>query len=171
MCREASNSSIPIRNRGTNSGYPIYPSECFDKSKFQKNVRKSDPKTGKSRWFLSRKIEVFCDISENLKIQPRNNPITRAAHVAKSENSQNYECLGAFLNGKEWSDGAGNSANRKISARRFSSLVHFFFSTRSRNFFMTSQSRVILEKSMIFDGFVLEFSCYRLYKCLSVENE
>ena len=50
----------------------------------------------------------------------------RDGHVADSEKSQNYKCLDHFLNGKECSDGAGNRRNRKISSRRFSSLVFFF---------------------------------------------
>ena len=52
--------------------------------------------------------------------------VSRDGHIANSENSQNYECLDSFLLSKECSDGAGNSANRKISKRRFSSLVLIF---------------------------------------------
>ena len=51
---------------------------------------------------------------------------SRDGHVANSENSQILPTLTAEMNGKECSDGAGNRRNRKISSRRFSSLVHFF---------------------------------------------
>ena len=47
-------------------------------------------------------------------------------HIADSENSENNGFLNHFLKGKECSDGAGNRRNRKISSRRFSSLVLFF---------------------------------------------
>ena len=52
--------------------------------------------------------------------------LIRDGHIADSENSENYKCLRHFFDRKELSDGAVNSANRKISSRRISSLVHFF---------------------------------------------
>ena len=60
---------------------------------------------------------------------------SRDGHIADSENSENYQKVEADLNRKECSDGAGNSANRKISSQRFSSLVHFF-------------SQLVLEKKL-----------------------
>ena len=50
----------------------------------------------------------------------------REGHIAKSENSKKYRKVEAYLYGKECSDGSGNSANRKVLIRRFSSLVLFF---------------------------------------------
>ena len=50
----------------------------------------------------------------------------RDGHIADSENSENYKCLGHFFDRKELSDGAGNSANRKISKRRISAVYTFF---------------------------------------------
>ena len=49
----------------------------------------------------------------------------RDGHIVDSENSENKGFLNHFLKGKEFSDGAGNMRNRKISSRRFSSLVLF----------------------------------------------
>ena len=56
--------------------------------------------------------------------------------------------------------------SRRVDSQAWST----FFSTRPRRKVMTSQSRVILGKSRISDGFVLEMACYRLDKCLSVKN-
>ena len=53
----------------------------------------------------------------------------RVVHVAKSENSRNCKFSESFFDQKECSDGAGNRRNRKISARGFSSLVHFFLNS------------------------------------------
>ena len=52
--------------------------------------------------------------------------IFRDGQIAESENSENERCLEHFLKGKELSDGAGNTRNRKISSRSFSNLVRFF---------------------------------------------
>ena len=51
--------------------------------------------------------------------------LSRDGHIPEPENSENKRCLEHFLKGKELSDGAGNRRNRKISSRRFSSLVLF----------------------------------------------
>ena len=53
-------------------------------------------------------------------------PNGRDGHIADPENSENKRCLERFFVWKECSDGAGNRRNRKISSRRFSSLVLFF---------------------------------------------
>ena len=59
-------------------------------------------------------------------IRVQNGRCSRDGHIADSEISENKGCLESFFEWKECSDGAGNSANRKISSRRFSSLVLFF---------------------------------------------
>ena len=52
---------------------------------------------------------------------------------------------------KECSDGAGNRRNRKISSRRFSSLVPFFFSTQKIRDARAPQSRTFREKSSLWN--------------------